>query len=124
MLIHSTDKGFVHPRSSEITPRSAYEGRRDLLKLMATGVAAACVSAMVFALYLHERTPALPWPVLAALWVGWAAVLASLLRMWLRAARRTMDFDPVMFAMQDRPTLVTATLALAVLTASSVFRGS
>ncbi len=92
--------------------------------LMATGVAAACVSAMVFALYLHERTPALPWPVLAALWVGWAAVLASLLRMWLRAARRTMDFDPVMFAMQDRPTLVTATLALAVLTASSVFRGS
>lgn len=92
--------------------------------LMATGVAAACVGAMVFALYLHERTPVLPWPVLAALWVGWAAVLASLLRMWLLAARRTMDFDPVMFALQDRPTLVTAMLALAVLTGSSVFRGS
>lgn len=91
--------------------------------LMATGVAAACVSALVFALYLHERTAALPWPVLAALWVGWAAVLACLLRMWLLAARRSMAFDPVMFALQDRPTLATATLALAVLAASSVFRG-
>src|SRR5438128_608143 len=39
MLIRSKDQGFIHPHPSEITPRAAYEGRRDLLKLLATGVA-------------------------------------------------------------------------------------
>lgn len=36
--------GFVHPLSSEITPRAAYEGRRDLLKLMAGGAAGAALA--------------------------------------------------------------------------------
>ena len=39
MLIQSRDDGFIHPASSEITPRSVYEARRDLLKLMAGGAA-------------------------------------------------------------------------------------
>jgi sulfoxide reductase catalytic subunit YedY len=39
MLIKSSDTGFIHPHSSEITPREAYEGRRDMLRLMATGAA-------------------------------------------------------------------------------------
>ena len=41
MLIRSKDQGFIHPHPSEITPRAAYEGRRDMLKLLATGVAGA-----------------------------------------------------------------------------------
>ena len=44
MLIHSRDKGFIHPHSSEITPRSVYEGRRDMLKLLASGVAGAALA--------------------------------------------------------------------------------
>lgn len=39
MLIRSNDDGFIHPASSEITPRTVYEGRRDILKLMAGGAA-------------------------------------------------------------------------------------
>ena len=39
MLIHSRDNGFKHPAASEITPRSAYEGRRDMLRLLAGGAA-------------------------------------------------------------------------------------
>ncbi|CAN5917187.1 protein-methionine-sulfoxide reductase catalytic subunit MsrP [soil metagenome] len=39
MSIGSRNDGFIHPSSSEITPRSVYEGRRDLLKLMAGGAA-------------------------------------------------------------------------------------
>ncbi|MGJ7495742.1 protein-methionine-sulfoxide reductase catalytic subunit MsrP [Variovorax sp. RT4R15] len=39
MLIHSRNDGFNHPVPSEITPRSAYEGRRDMLKLLAGGAA-------------------------------------------------------------------------------------
>lgn len=36
--------GFNHPFSSEITSRSVYEGRRDLLKLMAGGAAGAALA--------------------------------------------------------------------------------
>ena len=44
MLIQSRNNGFVHPVPSEITPRSAYEGRRDMLKLMAGGAAGAVLA--------------------------------------------------------------------------------
>jgi sulfoxide reductase catalytic subunit YedY len=36
--------GFTHPLPSEITPRAAYEGRRDMLKLMAGGAAGAALA--------------------------------------------------------------------------------
>jgi sulfoxide reductase catalytic subunit YedY len=39
MLIKTQTSGFNHPVSSEITDRDVYERRRELLKLMATGVA-------------------------------------------------------------------------------------
>ena len=39
------DRGFVHPVSSEITPRAAYEQRRQWLKLLATGAAGSTLAA-------------------------------------------------------------------------------
>ena len=39
------DRGFVHPNASEITPRRAYDGRRDMLKMLATGAAGAAMAA-------------------------------------------------------------------------------
>ncbi|WP_420824272.1 protein-methionine-sulfoxide reductase catalytic subunit MsrP [Variovorax guangxiensis] len=42
---NSGDNGFVHPLSSEITSREVYEGRRDMLKLMAGGAAGAALAA-------------------------------------------------------------------------------
>ena len=39
------DRGFVHTNASEITPAAAYEGRRDMLKLLATGAAGATLAA-------------------------------------------------------------------------------
>jgi sulfoxide reductase catalytic subunit YedY len=44
MSIGSREDGFIHSSSSEITPRSIYEGRRDLLKLMAGGAAGAALA--------------------------------------------------------------------------------
>jgi sulfoxide reductase catalytic subunit YedY len=38
------DRGFVHPQTSEITPRGAYESRRELLKLLAGGAAGAVLA--------------------------------------------------------------------------------
>jgi len=39
------DRGFTHLASSEITPRAAYAQRRDLLKVLGTGIAGAALAA-------------------------------------------------------------------------------
>lgn len=44
MLIKTNRDGFIHPASSEITPQAAYAQRRDILRLMATGVAGAALA--------------------------------------------------------------------------------
>jgi methionine sulfoxide reductase catalytic subunit len=45
MIIKTQRDGFIHPVSSDITPARVYEGRRDMIKLMATGVAGAAMAA-------------------------------------------------------------------------------
>lgn len=44
MFIKNSRDGFCHSVSSEITSQSVYEGRRDLIKLMASGVAGAALT--------------------------------------------------------------------------------
>ena len=44
MLIKTGNSGFTHPYSSEITPRAVYSKRRDIMKLMASGVAGAAMA--------------------------------------------------------------------------------
>ena len=39
MLIKTNHSGFIHATSSDITPQSVYQGRRDIMKLIATGAA-------------------------------------------------------------------------------------
>jgi methionine sulfoxide reductase catalytic subunit len=45
MLIQTHSNGFDHDIPSEITPRSAFEARRDILKLWGTGAAGAALAA-------------------------------------------------------------------------------
>jgi sulfoxide reductase catalytic subunit YedY len=45
MLIKTNDDGFCHSRSSEVTSARVYAGRRDLIKLLATGAAGAALAA-------------------------------------------------------------------------------
>ncbi len=44
MLIKTSEDGFSHPLASEITPQGVYTGRRELIKLMAGGVAGAAIA--------------------------------------------------------------------------------
>ena len=44
MLIKNNANGFNHTVASNITPPSTYQGRRDLMKLMATGAAGAALA--------------------------------------------------------------------------------
>ena len=39
MLIKTSHSGFTHPVSSDITPQGIYQQRRELMRLMAAGVA-------------------------------------------------------------------------------------
>lgn len=45
MIIRSTDNGFQHPLSSEITSRGAYLGRREWMQRMALGAGGAALAA-------------------------------------------------------------------------------
>ena len=44
MLIQSSNQGFFHPASSEITPEVTYQSRRQLIRLMASGAAGAALA--------------------------------------------------------------------------------
>ncbi len=44
MLIKTNASGFNHPFPSEVTSLAAYQGRRDMIKLMATGAAGAALA--------------------------------------------------------------------------------
>ena len=44
MLIKNSANGFTHSVPSEITPQRVYAGRRDVVKLMASGVAGAALA--------------------------------------------------------------------------------
>jgi sulfoxide reductase catalytic subunit YedY len=62
MLIRSRNDGFIHPYSSEITPRGVYDARRDLLKWLATGAAGAAIASWASreALAAPGKLPPLP----------------------------------------------------------------
>ena len=59
---HLRDRGFHHPVPSEITPRAAYEGRRDWLKTLAAGAAGTALATWASrdALALAARPGKLP----------------------------------------------------------------
>jgi sulfoxide reductase catalytic subunit YedY len=57
MLIKTRRNGFNHPLPSEITPHNIYAGRRDLMKLMATGVAGAALASWAAREALAQNTP-------------------------------------------------------------------
>jgi len=46
MIIQTSSSGFIHPKSSEITPRSLYENRREVLKAWGASAAGAALSSL------------------------------------------------------------------------------
>ena len=44
MLIKTNTAGFIHPAGSEITPAQIYQSRRDMIRLMGSGVAGAALA--------------------------------------------------------------------------------
>jgi 4-hydroxybenzoate polyprenyltransferase len=81
----------------------------DLPLLLAAGIAAGFISVLVMALYVNvgsERLYRHP----QALWLVCPLMLYWVCRIWLKAHRRELHDDPVVFALRDRPSLLVAAL--------------
>ena len=74
MLILPTDKGFNHPLGSEITPREAYAGRRDMLRLMAGGAAGAALAGWAGRDAWAQTARPTNWPLCLARSLPWPAL--------------------------------------------------
>ena len=62
MLIKTSQDGFYDAVSSEITPQHVYAGRRDLIKLMASGVAGAALASLAARQALAQTAVLTPRP--------------------------------------------------------------
>ena len=62
MLIKTQGNGFNHTSPSDITNREVYENRRDLLKMMAAGVAGTAMASWASRQALAQSAPLFPRP--------------------------------------------------------------
>ena len=83
MLIKTQGNGFNHPVSSEITDRAHYEKRREILKMMATGVAGGAMATWASRQALAQAAAPVARPgKLASLPARPSAVATTALRRW------------------------------------------
>ena len=95
-----------------------YAGR-DLEVVLAIGSSSAMVSALVLALYINGETAKELYKHPEVLWLLCPILLYWISRIWLLAARGEMHEDPVLFAVRDRASYVSAAAALAVMVAAT-----
>lgn len=92
----------------------------DLELLSSYGVGSSIASTLVLALYVNDETTARLYETPEILWCAVPLLLVWLMRAWLIAHRGTMDEDPILYASQDRASLVTVILVGAVFVLAKV----
>ncbi len=115
-------------RFTEITRHSSVDHQKlpgrgymssDASIIQTMGLTAGYLAVLVLALYLNSdvvvelyQTPILLWPAVPAMlfWISW---------LWLQACRGNMDDDPVLYAIKDKTSIVTA-LFLAIFIISAI----
>lgn len=97
----------------------AYE-TQDLALVQMLGVAAGFSAALVLALYLNSDRVLKLYPTPEAMWLAPPLLLYWISRMWLRAHRRQMDDDPLVYALRDRTSLFCGALFLGVMALAAV----
>jgi 4-hydroxybenzoate polyprenyltransferase len=85
----------------------------DLPLLMAFGVAAAYSSVLVLAWYVFRQAEVL-YAEPQLLWLLCPALLYWVSRIWLKAHRRQLHEDPLVFALRDWPSLAAAALCVVI----------
>ena len=74
----------------------------DLEQVSQMGAACACLSVLVFALYLNGREVTVLYQHANTLWLVCPALFYWLSRMWILAHRGEVSEDPILFAVKDR----------------------
>jgi len=106
-------------RYSEMLITLAQEKRRaagrgylveDLPVLLALGVSTGMATIVVLALYINDPATARLYPSTVWLWLVPPLMLYWMSRVWMKAHRGEMHDDPVLFALHDRQSLLTAAL--------------
>lgn len=95
-------------------------GRDDLPILTALGVAAGYASVVIFALYINSPVARTLYPSHAYLWLFIPLILFWISRVWLLTWRGEMHDDPIVFALKDRVSQLTALAAAGFLLVSAL----
>lgn len=104
--------------SGELAAHGRAYVAEDLPVLTALGVAAGCASVVVFTLYIQSPDVSALYGRPELLWLVCPLLLYWLGRMTLLANRGAVDDDPVVFALGDRASWLTALAVLVVLLAA------
>lgn len=113
--------GDVQRRVSEGVSRlagRAYEAG-DLVFLQTAGIASAYLAVLVFALYLNSETVRQLYAAPAHLWLISPILLYWTTRIWLLAHRGQLDEDPILFAVRDPISYLSAALIAIVFTVAT-----
>jgi len=95
----------------------------DLALLRSMGITSGYASIVVLALYIQDQAIRDLYPSPAFLWIGAAALLYWLSRIWFLGQRGAVHEDPVLFAVTDRVSLlVGAVVGLSAVLAAVVLR--
>lgn len=82
--------------------------------MQAIGVGAMMAAVVVLALYIDSPEVAAQYSRPDLLWLLCGTVVYAMARLWLKTARGEMDDDPLIFAVRDRGTLLTAAVTVLV----------
>jgi 4-hydroxybenzoate polyprenyltransferase/phosphoserine phosphatase len=106
----ATAKRYTELRSLQERGGKLAAGRgytiEDLPLVLTCGVGAGYISVLVLALYVHSAAGAL-YSRAALLWLICPLLLYWISRIWLKTHRGQLHDDPIVFAVTDRPSLLT-----------------
>ena len=108
------------PRDSAPALHGRGYGRDDLPILTALGVASGYASVVIFSLYINAPDSRALYPHHEFLWLFVPLILFWISRVWLKTWRGEMHDDPIVFALKDRMSQLTALAAGGVLLVSAI----
>ncbi|MDA8855443.1 UbiA family prenyltransferase [Candidatus Pseudothioglobus singularis] len=107
-----TELRLIKTSSKEDEYKSSMHGRKylveDMVILQIMGLGSGLLAVLVFALYINSVEIKLLYNLPEILWLALPVLLFWITRMWLLANRGLMHEDPVVFAITDRASLVSA----------------
>ena len=112
-------KRYAELEALQGEPNQAANGRgyqvRDLPVVLAFGSVSAFIAVLIFALYLDSDAIKSLYRVPEIGWIAIPLIMYLIGRTWFKANRGEMNEDPILFALKDVPSLITAALIAASL---------